>query len=194
MKFTNITKIGSLLVVSAALLASAAKATPIGGVINFAGAATVTGGSIATATGFSNFAGVTVVPLDTGNYAGTAGLAATFSPFSFSSTAVTPLWTFTWGAVTYSFDSTGPIDVSYATVGKLHFLNISGDGIANETGFTSTPGVWSITATVASSSVVSFGFAASSTVPDSGATALLIALGLAGIAVGVVAQRKLVRA
>ena len=58
------------------------------------------------------------------------------------------------------------------------------------TGFATTAGTWSITDT-GRQATVTFGSAA--TVPDSGATALLIGLGLAGVAAGLVAQRKLVR-
>ncbi len=190
MKLTEITKIGSALIISAALLASAAKATPISGSINFDGVAKTNTGSLATATAFTSISGVTVVPVETGNYVGTTGAAATFTPFSFSAVGVTPLWTFKIGAVTYSFNATGPITI---VMQNKNFLNLQGNGWATETGFDPTQGTWSITDT-AQGHITTFTFGASSTVPDSGATALLIALGLAGVAVGVVAQRKLAKA
>lgn len=189
MKLTELTKIGSALIVSAALIASA-KATPITGSINFDGVAKTNTNNLSSATAFTSISGVTVVPFESGNYAGTTGAAVTFTPFSFSSVAVTPLWTFTIGAVTYSFDAVGPITI---VTQNANFLNIQGSGWATETGFDATQGTWSITDT-AQGKITTFTFGASSTVPDSGATALLIALGLAGVAVGVVAQRKLVKA
>ncbi len=185
MKLTQITKIGSLLVVSAALIATA-KALPISGDINFDGVATTNTGSLATATAFTSISGVTVVPVEDGNYAGTTGAPVTFTPFSFSAAGVTPLWTFTWGGITYSFDATSITIVSQ----KVGFLNLEGNGWAMETGFDATAGTWSITDT-GTKATVTFGSAA--TVPDSGATALLIGLGLAGVAAGLVAQRKLAR-
>src|SRR5579862_3215743 len=136
MKLTEITKIGSVLIVSAALLASAAKATPITGSINFDGVAKTNTNNLSSATAFTSISGVTVVPFETGNYVGTTGAAATFTPFSFSATAITPLWTFTIGAVTYSFNAVGPIQI---VTQNANFLNIQGSGWATETGFDATP-------------------------------------------------------
>ncbi len=62
--------------------------------------------------------------------------------------------------------------------------------MAYETGFDPTPGTWSITDT-GGKATVTFGSAA--TVPDGGATALLVGLGLAGLAAGLAAQRRLAR-
>jgi hypothetical protein len=191
MKLTHITKIGSALVISASFFATA-KATPITGDINFDGIAVTNTGSLGTATSFRSISDVTVVPVEDGNYTGTTGAAVTFTPFSFSAAGVTPLWTFTVGAVTYSFDATSITIVTQ----KVGFLNLQGNGWAYETGFTPTYGTWTITDT-GLKSTVTFGSTASfppPSVPDSGATALLIGLGLAGVAVGLVAQRRLARA
>ncbi|HEY1765370.1 MAG TPA: hypothetical protein VGF85_10635, partial [Opitutaceae bacterium] len=164
--------------------------TPISGSINFDGVAKTDTNNLGSATAFTSISGVTVVPVETGNYVGTTGAAATFTPFSFSASSVTPLWTFMVAGVTYSFDAVGPITI---VTQNNNFLNIQGSGWATETGFDATPGTWSITDT-AQGKITTFTFGASSTVPDSGATALLIALGLAGVAVGMVAQRKLAKA
>jgi hypothetical protein len=186
MKLTQITKIGALLIVSAALIASAKALPSITGDINFDGIAKTDTGNLATATAFTSISGVSVVPVEDGTYAGTTGAPATFTPFSFSAAAVTPLWTFTWGGVTYTFDAT-----SVTVVTQIKgFLNLQGSGWAMATGYANTLGSWSITDT-GKQATVTFGSAA--TVPDSGATALLIGLGLAGVAAGLVAQRKLVR-
>lgn len=177
---------GPALIVSAALLVSVAKATPISGNINFNGVAKTDTGNLATATKFTSISGVSVVPLETGNYAGTTGDAVTFTPFSFSTSAVTPLWSFTIGSTHYWFDATSVMIDSQ----MKNFLNLEGQGVAYETGYDPTPGIWSITDT-GRGPTVTFGFSA--TVPDTGATALLVGLGLAGIAVGMLAQRRLAR-
>jgi hypothetical protein len=186
MKFIEFPKVGSVLIVSLALLASVAKATPITGDINFDGVAKTNTGNLATATKFTTITGVTVVPVEDGNYTGTTGHSVTFTPFSFSAAGVTPLWTFVIGGTHYWFDATS-ITIDTQIKG---FLNIGGNGMAYETGYDPTPGTWSITDT-GGKATVTFGSAA--TVPDGGATGLLIGLGLAGIAVGLAAQRRLAR-
>jgi hypothetical protein len=186
MKLTHITNSASVLIISAALLASVAKATPITGDINFDGIAKTNTGNLATATKFTTISGVTVVPVEDGNYTGTTGTPVTFTPFSFSASGVTPLWSFVIGSTHYWFDATS---ITIATQQK-NFLNVEGMGVAYETGFDPTAGNWSITDT-GGKATVTFGSAA--TVPDSGTTALLVGLGLAGLAVGLAAQRKLVR-
>ncbi len=186
MKLTQITHSASVLIASAALLVSVAKATPISGDINFDGIAKTNTGNLATATKFTSISGVTVVPVEDGNYTGTTGHAVTFTPFSFSAAGVTPLWTFTIGGTQYWFDATS---ITIVTQMK-DFLNIGGSGVAYETGFDPTAGTWSITDT-GGKATVTFGSAA--TVPDGGATALLVGLGLAGVVAGLAAQRRLVR-
>ena len=186
MKLNDISKVGSALIVSGALLVSVAKATPISGDINFFGVAKTDTGKLATATKFTTISGVTVVPVDDGNYAGTAGSSATFTPFSFSALGVTPLWSIVIGSTHYWFDATS---VSIGMQNK-NFLNLEGKGVAYETGYDPTPGTWSITDT-GTSATVTFGFSA--TVPDAGATALLVGLGLVGIGAGLAAQRRFVR-
>ena len=184
MKLIDITKVGSVLIVSAALLASVAKATPISGDINFDGVAKTNTSNLATATSFTSISGVTVVPVEDGNYTGTSGQTVTFTPFSFSAAGVTPLWSFTVGSTHYWFDATS---ITIDTQVK-NFLNVGGFGMAYETGFDPTPGTWSITDT-GGKATVTFGSAA--TVPDGGATALLVGLGLAGLVAGLAAQRRL---
>jgi len=193
MKLNALTKVSSALILSAALCCPLAKATPISGTVNFDGVATTNTGNLNTATAFTSITGVTVVPAESGNYVGTTGAATTFTPFAFSAVAVTPLWSFTVGGVSYWLDATGAITVNHFTVGSTTFLNLSGSGWANETGFDSTPGVWSITDTSAGKETT-FTFGADTTVPDSGATALLIGLGLAGVGVAMIARRRLARA
>ncbi len=99
MKLTQITKIGALLIISAALITSAKALPSITGDINFDGIAKTNTGNLATATSFTSISGVTVVPVEDGTYTGTTGAPVTFTPFSFSAASVTPLWTFTWAAL-----------------------------------------------------------------------------------------------
>jgi len=189
MKLNTLTKVGSALILSAAICCPLAKATPISGTINFDGEAKVNTGNLLTATSFTSISGVSVVPVESGNYSGTTGAPVTFTPFSFTASAVTPLWAFTVGSTSYWFNATGTIDVTQFSIKNAKFLNLSGAGWAYETGYTPTLGTWSITDT-STGSETTFAFGADTTVPDSGSTALLIGLGLAGVAVGMIARRR----
>lgn len=185
MKLATLAKLSSVLILTIALV----KADPIiQGSINFDGVATTNDGTLATATSFTSISDTFVFPGSTGSYL-TVPLfePVTFTPFSFSASGVTPLWTFTVGAVTYSFNATS-IVVDGQSAG---FLNLSGTGWASITGYETTEGTWSITDTTTKKGSHIFTFGAdSATVPDSSGTALLIGLGLAGVAVGMVAQRR----
>src|ERR1700683_4789755 len=139
MKLTQITKIGTLLILSAALISTAKALPSISGDINFDGIATTNTGNLATATSFTSISGVSVVPVEDGTYTGTTGAPATFTPFSFSAASVTPLWTFTWGGITYTFNAT-----SVTVVTQIKgFLNLQGSGWATATGYANTAGTWS---------------------------------------------------
>jgi len=187
------TSLGSLsLLLTLAFGANLAMAQPlpsINGTINFDGEATTNTGSLATGTAFSSITNTYVDQNTmTGSYATVAGLTAVvFSPFSFTSSSVTPLWTFTVGtgasAVTYSFAATSIVINQQSST----FLNLSGTGIASITGDANTAGTWSITDT-GNGPNFTFGSGAAAT-PDSGTTALLMSLGLAAVGLGVFSQR-----
>jgi len=185
-KLSSLTTLASALFLAFSLSGNLAHATPIDGTINFDGEATTNSGNLATATSFTSIIGTMVVPQETGSYAAIPAVTpVTFTPFSFSAAGVTPLWTLTLAGITYSFNATSiGVDAQNA-----NFLNISGTGIASITGDTSTAGTWSITDTSVGGSPT-FTFGADSVVPDSGVTALLILLGLAGVGLGVLAQRR----
>lgn len=152
----------------------AANADTIHGEVQFAGLAEATGGTDglgdATAIDFM-FAFVTY---GDGAYAGAAGTLATFTNFTFDpfAAAVTPLWTFTVGTSTFSFDLESVSIVQQ----NSSFLSLSGSGTLMATGYYDTPGSWTFTGT-GDSSIFTF---ASSTVPEPGTLALL-GLGLAGM-------------
>lgn len=122
-----------------------ASAAFITGSIGFSGGDT-TGGSLATATQitFANMI-VNALPAPTGTYAAVPGnTSVTMKPLAFSPFVPNnPLWTFTVGPTTYSFDA------ATATVQtqNTNFLNIMGTGTAHVTGSTDTPFFYSVTAT-----------------------------------------------
>lgn len=163
-------------------------ATQISGSINFDGVATTDTGKLGNASSFSTITDTAVYPQELGSYASvSSGTPVTFTPFSFTAAGVTPLWTFTSGGLTYSFDATSISVVKQTN----NFLDIEGAGNANITGFTTTPGTWSITDTVVGgNSVFTFGEATvvggastgPNTVPDTAMTTLLLGLGLGAIA------------
>jgi hypothetical protein len=188
MKLAVHTKFRFVYAIAFALCGAAANATPISGFINFDGIATTNTGNLSTATAFTSISDTSVYPVETGNYAVVPLFYPdTFKPFSFSAAGVTPLWTFTVGAVTYSFDATS-IEVVYQSG---NFLDLSGTGVAYITGFTPTVGAWSITDTSTNSGARVFTFGADSApLPDAGGTALLIGLGLAGAAAGMIVRRS----
>ena len=190
MKLATLAKFSPALVLTMALVGNVARANPIiQGSINFDGVATTDTGNLGTATAFTSITQTYVFPGQTGTYTAVPTFTpVSFTPFSFSAAGVTPLWSFTVGSVSYWFDATS-ITIDNQSAG---FLNLSGNGWAYITGYTPTEGTWSITDTNTSkktSKTFTFG-ADSATLPDNGGTALLIGLGLAGIAVGMVAQRR----
>jgi hypothetical protein len=156
------------------------QAGPIIGSINFDGIDTTDTGTLGNASALSTIADTSVYPQELGSYALVpSGTPVTFTPFTLLAAGVTPLWTFTSGGLTYSFDAT-----SIVVVKKTNgFLDLEGGGIASITGFDSTPGTWSITDTaVGTEKTFVFGEATSAVLPDTGMTALLLGLGLGAIA------------
>ncbi len=175
--------LASLLTVLALTLAfgaGAAQAVPITGDISFTGSYTIDNTSnLALATKFLSFDGVTVTTGEaSGTYAGTDGAPVTFQPFAFSDAGVTPLWTFTIGLTTFSFDAT-TLTKPFANVNNLV---VEGVGVAHVTGFDDTPGFWSITANKAGTS---FSFSSSAaTVPEPAA------IGVAGLGLATIFLRR----
>ena len=189
MKITSLTQVASGLILALALNVNVAKAAAISGSINFDGVATTNTGNLSAATAFTSIYGTAVVAGETGDYAGIPTVTpVTFTPFSFTAAGVTPLWTLTYLGITYSFNATSIV----VNAQNANFLNLSGTGIANITGKTSTSGLWSITDTsVGGGPIFTFGGdSIANGVPDSGTTALLIVLGFAGIGMGLYAQRR----
>jgi hypothetical protein len=102
--------------------------------------------------------------------------------FNPSQNTVTPLWKFTTGGITYSFDAT-TLDASFNT--SANEWDISGLGDALITGggtdYVETPGSWSA---VVSGSHTSFNFGSAEdppAAPDGGLTIALLCGGLAAL-------------
>ncbi len=155
------------------------QAVPISGTIDFNGAASTNTGDLATATAFTSFSGVTVssaVP-PSGSYSGLGGQAVTtMNGFVFNPpSGVNPLWSFTIGSVTYSFN----LFTAQAVTQTANFLNVQGTGMAFITGYDPTPGEFSITLTSANGRpATAFSFTAETAVPDGGSAVALLGIAL----------------
>lgn len=189
-------KMKNMAIMASAVLATgfAAQANEISGSVNMAGSATLDTDSLATATMVATFAGgPTLVTSGTQNFAGTAFPASTLvtwqSPLTFAAgpEAVTPLWTYTviGSGTVFSFNLSSI--ASYVVNGTDTGALLTGYGTLNETGWTPTPGNFTLTLTDSSaghSAQATFGFAASDTtqaVPDGGLTVALLGGAMAGM-------------
>ncbi len=184
--------------VAAGALAFGVAQTPaanfINGNIQFTGSGTASvSAGITTVTPSSP---MTVVA-DTGDYAGTGGSSVTVSPFQFNAggnlvAPVTPEWTFTLAGITYSFNLQA-LTSAKINSGSPSSIAVSGVGTATMTGKDATAASWSFSGTGTSGFTFDIASMQTSalgrdTVPDGGATAMLLGLATVGFAV---ARRKL---
>jgi hypothetical protein len=167
----------ALLVVGFSARTQAQIYIPSGSSISFIGGATLNG-PIASATGYSTIFSTSVLPgSQTGAYASVPdSTSVTFNPFTFSPspTSAFQLWTFSVGNTSYSFE----VDANSVSIAHQDatFLNITGTGEAQITGYTDTPGTWSLTDTGLGSAPV-FTFGASTTVVPEPSAAMFLGLG-----------------
>ena len=208
MKITFIKTLTGALLVAAMLLGTSAKAGALYGGISFNGAATVNNSSgvvttnlyaataiatVTTLSGSTMVPGATVIG-DSGMFTSvTLGTIAQYLPgslpWTFESAVNTPLVLGgpleLWTVGGFTFDATAVTLVSQNTDGS--FLNIKGNGYATDGSGDKGYGTWTITDTSDGTTVT---FGSTNAVPDSGSTALLIAMGAAAVAMGLVAQRR----
>jgi hypothetical protein len=170
-----------------------ANATPISGAIGFGGVWKPTGGPVATATGIDvlgNTATVTCALANacTGTYAALNGnfIAATYNDFTFNPLpggGYTPLWTFTFSGITYSFDLLSASIVTQTASGIV----LSGAGTLKATGFDDTVGQWSFSGDTTGGGVFAFSATNSVPVPE---PASLVVLGAGLIGAGFARRRR----
>jgi hypothetical protein len=166
---------------SCGLFCQKAEATPITGDITFGGIVTFDNTNLSLATQVSTW-NLSIVTSDSGSFSSIPILSnvTMTAPWIFNpSTATIPLWSV--GGFTFDLMS------SHIVTQTNFFLNVTGVGSLSGPGFTTTPGTWSFTVSNALGGPHStFGFSsdtAAGVVPDSGATAALLGLALAGVEV-----------
>lgn len=166
-------------------LAISAHAVKITGEINMSGSVALDNIWLGSAKGVTGFGPVVVGVAPTGSFVGTAGASVSWSTFSWTppSTPVIPLWQFTSGPLTYSFDL---LSLSIKEQNNS-FLNLLGTGTLKITGFEDTMGDWSFTIPNAGGGQhanFEFTFANSqnAVLPDGGMTAMLLGATLSGLA------------
>src|SRR5687768_15963135 len=185
----KILKTIGLALAAAGALSLPVQATSITGNIKMGGTVTLNNMSLGSATAATSFDSVVVGGTPTGSFVGTDGNAVTWVGFAFGSSAdVSPLWTFTdpdnlW---TYSFS----LDNNFIVSQDNFFLSLRGTGTLDIVGagdpYDATAGTWSFTITNdtgEASPNFEFTFANSQTavIPDGGATAMLLGVGLLGL-------------
>ena len=175
-------------------LGSSAQAIPlpITGEIHFAGLWAPTGGSgIATATGIDfSSGGFQIVLAATGDLSAPVATPVVFQNFTFdpflSPSPVVPLWSFSIGAVNYSFDLTA-VAVAFQSGTQLV---LSGKGVLHATGFKDTEADWDFTGNQGGTL---FSFSADNVAVPEPITVGLLGLGLIGLTAAGTKQARRIR-
>ena len=171
-----------------------ARATQITGTIGFTSAPHLTGGQVVPGGGLTTITFNSPIQVDfgTGNYSGTVASVVAFNPISWSgsggsailTSSNNPEWSFTIGAITYSFDLPVLMSASFDP-GSPNSLSLSGEGVVKITGFEDTFATFALQGTgegftftilQASNTVIP-------AVPDGGSAMALLGLGLVAIEV-----------
>ena len=166
---------------SSALFSQQAQATPINGIINFAGAVKLNG-PFGTATAVTTWLNTHVEAGSTGDFASIpVNTAATFTaPWQFSPSTPVPAL---WSVAGFTFDLLSSTVIMHTN----SVLAIEGTGVVSGNGFTPTQMTWSFTTQNRGGSTFSFS-ATGATVPDGGSAVALLGLALTGLEV---VRRKL---
>ncbi len=179
-----------------------ARATQITGTIGFTTAPHLAGGQIIPGGGVTTvtFHNPIQVDFGTGNYSTTVGSGVDFNPISWSgsggsailTSSNNPEWSFTVGAITYSFDLPDLMSASFDP-GSPNSLSLSGEGLAKITGFEDTFATFALQGTGEgfTFTILQASNTALPNVPDSGSAMPLLGLGLIAIEV---LRRKLASA
>ncbi len=179
----SLLKLCSLAALLGALVVGTANATPITGDISISGSVQLDNQMLGAATAVTTVNGAFVTAAN-GSFSGTEGSSVNYSTFAWnpSNAPITPLWNFTNLGITYSFDL---LSLSIVTQNNVDLI-LSGLGKLNVTGMDETTGTWRFSVNNAGGAAhanYNFGFTSSnSALPDSGSTALLLGLGVLGLA------------
>jgi hypothetical protein len=173
---------------------STAHADTITGDISIYSAVNPVGGDLGTATGVDFTGGAYILgdPAPTGTFEGAEGTGVSLRDLDLTTGSPTassiatsysslPLWTFTYGGFTYSFSLTSLTIVSQ-TSGSL---TITGTGVftSSNPAIDSTTATWTFTASGGEAKLTISQSTPTTSVPESGSTLALFAVGLLGIAV-----------
>jgi hypothetical protein len=186
----NITKIvpGIMItsVLAAVLAGSSASANQFTGSIAFSSSGVTTDNpTLSSATTFGLTGAFTTQT--TGEYS-LLGIVD-FQPVAFNGfrfnppvASVIPLWTLTIGTTVASFDATTVSSLWDTTVGGGEWV-ITGSGMASITGFTDTPGTWTVNLSDSGNRSIAFDATADANprVPDGGSTMTLLGGAIMGL-------------
>ena len=179
--------LGTFAAVSLLLAAGAVSAAPIQGAATFSGnwAPQLADGSDATTATAERIAFVGDIAVNDaiGDFDGAAGTTANYTDFTFDpfTSPIAPLWTFTVGETTFSFDLES-VSVSLRSSTQL---GLEGMGTVRADGYDDTPMQWTFSGDSAGG-ILRFS-AAAATVPEPSVVGLL---GLGLIAMGAVGVRR----
>jgi hypothetical protein len=178
---TKLTKLAAV-AVAALALTQTVQANQINGNIGFTGTVTYNSASPGTATQVTSWINpyVTGASGDFASIPVNTPVAFPSGAWSFNSGAVSPFWTISVGNFIFSLTSSSILSQGPG------FVFVSGTGNVTGTGFDSTPMSWSFTSQdpAADKNIPSWTFSTSgaTTVPDGGATVMLLGLALSGVA------------
>jgi hypothetical protein len=179
--FTPLTAIIAA-IFAAAFFSPALRAGGITGSIGFGATGTsLIGGDLATATSFT--LSDPFITTASGVYSGVPVLTpVTFDGFQLNPAVapVTSLWSFDIGSIDYSFNATSIVSFYDPVTDQL---DIGGNGVAQVTGYSLTPGTWNINLSQSGTSLVFDSSAAVTAVPEGSTLALMISgfVGLFGL-------------